>query len=296
MGGRTRLDPARLPGIRARSIPGAGWGEAAEAVDPEVAATVQIALAAQAAAKLIGDTESPGPGTTALAVRGRIARADRDDAVACERAIALHEGRWPPERRAIAAVFRARQLLRHVGVSPSVTRALCHAALTAVCTGLATAAATPAEAVKSALQRLVKTPVSDGASPGAHRLRVCSLLHAAGRQLGSTAAVSGPVAPLVLVLFIELARRPGPDGAQPGFHDLLTRAAAADHPHLSRPWLDAMVAAVGVLGIGAMALLPGGRAAMVLGPGPDGDPRRPMLLVGDRGVQPPMAVKPLPPG
>jgi hypothetical protein len=277
---------AKKPSVRGIEVgpvwrPGAAATAASEAC-LDIYAHVQAGRAATDAARLL---EEPARWSHAQAqvLCFRLERATAVSASATARAIELQPPPWSDARRAVAVAFYVGAVLSRLGVSPGSQRAAMHAALACACHGLPQGLDC-ARAAAAAMPALLSVH-DDLGSGGPHRIRTQAIAHAVS-ELGR----GGPPMPLAALIHAayesERARRPAGAALQLGRADVHAWLASALGTHVHAGWGRALLCVLGSVPAGSHVLCDG-RLGVVAGPGRDGDPLRPRVLVGGKLGQSP---------
>ncbi len=286
------LESLRLPGISWREIAGAGWGAESRAIDPDLFAVTQLALAIAETDRLASESTAPWRWTEGVGVVRRLERALEVDGAAADRALELAPAPWSPGRRAVAVAMRVVAVLREMGSLAGTTRAAGHAALVLGACGLAEGRTLSLEeAAGAGLKRLLATSLESAGGAARHRIRVCALLNAVHRRTAFHGRWVGAIG-LIDVLYALETRRQGEERlVQLSLADLLAGALAESETRFDPRWLRALVATVGELPPGARVRLADGRVGVVFEPGPSGDPWRPIVLIQGQMVEPQQPVR-----
>lgn len=293
------LESLVLNGISWREIAGAGWGAAAQAIDADLFAVTQLALAIAEAERLVGLRHEPWAWTAGVGVVRRLERALEVDSAAADRALELAPAPWSAGRRAVAVTLRVVAVLREVGAQAGTTRAAGHAAFVLGVHGMAPGlpgtveGKAPAfeEAAGLALPHLLETSMETAGGAARHRIRVCALLNAIHRRTAFHGRWVGAIGLLDVMYELERRRQNDRQKVQLSLADLLAGALAEADSKLDPGWLRALVATVGELPPGARVRLADGRVGVVLEAGPSGDPWRPIVLIQGQMVEPPQPVR-----
>ena len=281
----SELDELELDSVQWRPIPHVAHGVAAEALDPDTAATVDAALATATAERLPADGES-WPWPEGMDCIRRLERALATSTFAALRAVECAPSPWSVPRRAVSGALHVLVVLRALGASSGIQRAIAHATLLLAIRGLGHRSGRPIEVVASEVrEQFFRGPRTDRFEP--HHLRIATVVHV----LAEGSAREGRT--LVVMPMIELAydlerRRVAADGS-----DALSRvdllAFAVMDPRYDERWARALVNCVGMVPPGATVALTDGRVGVVVGPG--SSPWRPELLIGGELVRPDADVK-----
>ncbi len=286
------LESVSLKGISWREIAGAGWGAESQAIDPDLFAVTQLALAIAEADRLVAAHTEPWHWTAGVGIVRRLERALEVDSAAADRALELAPAPWSPGRRAVAVTMRVVAVLREVGALAGTTRAAGHAALVLAAHGMATNnALTMQEAAAQGLPRLLATSLESAGGAARHRIRVCALLNAVHRRTAFHGRWVGAIGLVDVLYELERRRQKDQQTVQLSLADLLAGALSEPDGRFDPLWLRALVAAVGQLPPGARVRLADGRVGVVLQLGPSGDPWRPMVLVQGQMVEPQQPVR-----
>ncbi len=286
------LESLALNGLSWREIAGAGWGAESQAIDADLFAVTQLALAIAEAERLVADRNEPWHWTAGVGVVRRLERALEVDSAAADRALELAPAPWSPGRRAVAVTMRVVAVLREMGSLAGTTRAAGHAALVLGVFGMATNnALTMQDAAATGLPRLLATTLESAGGAARHRIRVCALLNAVHRRTAFHGRWVGAIGLIDVLYELERRRQNDKQSVQLSLADLLAGALAEAQSQLDPAWLRALVATVGELPPGARVRLADGRVGVVLEPGPSGDPWRPMVLVQGQMVEPQQPVR-----
>jgi hypothetical protein len=268
-----------VAGIALASVwrPGAAHSAAAEAA-LEVYAGVQLTRACAAAEPLCAQP-GPWPWPAAQALCSRLERLTATSASAAARALELEKPPWPVARQCIALPFYVGAVLARMQVATLAQRAMVHAALALGCHGLGAGLAL-GDAAAAALARGIDR---NGKRSDPHQLRTCALL----------AALADPQRPARLELAgllqaaydVELQRTLAVAGVQQSRADLHAWLAASLGTHVHAGWGRALLSVLGLVPAGSHVIADG-RLGVVLGPGRDGDPFRPRVLLGGTPANP----------
>ncbi len=275
---------ARKPTIEGLQIgpvwrPGAAGTPAADAC-LDVYAHVQIARATAEVGRLLAEPAS-WSFRAAQALCFRLERATTAGPSSVARALELEAPPWPVARRVVATVFYVGVVLSRLAVSPLSQRAAMHAALACACYGLeqgldctrAAAAAMPA----------LLAAHDDLGSGGPHRIRTQALVHSLV-ELGRGARPV-PLAGLVHAAYeTERRRCPVDSPLQLSRADLLAWLASGLGREVHAGWGRALLSVLGFPPAGCHVLCDE-RLGVVLGPGRNGDPLRPRVLIGGQVAQ-----------
>lgn len=276
---------ARKPAIEGLQVgpvwrPGAPGTPAADAC-LDVYAHVQVARATAEAGRLLA---APGSWSFAAAqvLCFRIERATAAGPSAVARALELEAPPWPTARRAVAAAFYVGAVLSRLAVSPLSQRAAMHAALACACHGL-DPGLDCARAAAAAMPALLSAH-DDLGSGGPHRIRTQALVHSLCEL--ARGGRPAPLAGLVHAAY-ETERQRCRQGSplQLGRADLHAWLASGLGRELHGGWGKALLGVLGNPPAGSHVLCDE-RLGVVLGPGKDGDPSRPRVLVGGHVGQP----------
>lgn len=281
------LDALRLAHVSWREIPNLSWGEDPEEVDEEVYCATQVVLALMDAEGIVEAAEPVWPWGRGLSAVRRLERSIGRSAAATAHAVESAPGAWTPARRAVAVVALLGQVLRKLDVDSKLRRVAMHAGLGLALHGYGAVGGSPLPAAAESFRGgliAMKIKTRRGVEP--HRLRLFALVH----QL-----VEGRGRPPAMLQLIALAYelesgRVGASGDALAFVDLLARARKRVTGSPLEPMLRMVLATTGVVPPGTKVVLGDGRAAVVLGPGPAGDPWRPLVLVAGSVLEAPDAV------
>ncbi len=285
-GPTSELDDLVLSSVRWRSIPIAQRGAATEAVAPETAATVGVALAVGTAESLPAAPDGRWPWNAGVDAVRRIERALASDAFTALRVIESAPGAWSVARRAVSAGLHTVAVLRVLGAGAATQRAAGHAALLLAARGLDARAGRPLDEVAASVSdHLFSRDHGDRFEP--HHLRVAAICHAlaAGRPIEGRSLV---VMPLIALVYALERRR-----LAPGSRDALTRIELLAHaladPSLDERWTRILANTLGLVPPGASVALPDGRIGVVVGPGRG--PFRPEILIDGALIVPEQDVR-----
>ena len=254
--------------------PSAPQSPAAEAA-LEVYAGVQLTRAC-AEAEALCASDAAWPWSRAQTLCARIERLTQAGASAAARTLELERPPWPAARQCIALPFYVGAVLSRMQVPALSRRALMHAGLAVGCHGLG--AGLPLhEAARAALPRMLAPRGAAGDRRDPHQLRTCALLAALTVK---EAPLSNQPAGLVHAVYeVELQRTRAIPAVQQSRADLHAWLAGALGTHVHPGWGRALLSVLGLVPAGSHVIADG-RLGIVLGPGRDGDPFRPKVLLG----------------
>jgi hypothetical protein len=267
---------ARRPnvvGIALASVwrPHAAHSPAAEAA-LEVYAGVQLTRACAAVEPLCAPAGA-WPWPEAQALCARLERLTASNASAAARALELEKPPWSVARQCIALPFYVGAVLARMQVGVHSQRAIVHAALALGCHGIGEGLALP-DAARAALARVLDR---GGRRSDPHQLRTCALLAALADPQPS---VRLELAGLLHAAYdVELQRTLAVAGVQQSRADLHAWLAASLGTRVHAGWGRALLSVLGLVPAGSHVIADG-RLGIVLGPGRDGDPFRPRVLLG----------------
>jgi hypothetical protein len=269
----------KVAGIGLASVwrPRTAHSPAAEAA-LEVYAGVQLTRACADAEPLCAQA-GPWPWPQAQALCSRLERLTATNASAAARALELEKPPWPVARQCVALPFYVGAVLARMRVGALSQRAIVHAALALGCHGLG-AGLSLQDAARVALERVL---VRGGKHSDPHQLRTCALLAALADPRRQ---VRLELAGLLHAAYdVELQRTLGVAGVQQSRADLHAWLAAALGTHVHAGWGRALLSVLGLVPAGSHVIADG-RLGIVLGPGRDGDPFRPRVLLGGAPANP----------
>lgn len=271
----------KLPGIVLGTVwrPFAPQSPAAEAA-LEVYAGAQLVRAC-AQVEPMCKPENAWSWPQAEALCARLERLTAAGASAAARALELELPPWPVARQCVALAFYVGAVLARMQVGALSRRAIVHAALALGCHGLPSGMAIDA-AARAALPRLLAAVGRKRCDP--HQLRACALLGALGDPagIGARFELNGL---LHAAYDVELQRTLAVPGVQQSRVDLHAWLAQALGTHVHPGWGRALLSVLGLVPAGSHVIADG-RLGIVLGPGSDGDPFRPRVLLGGAPANP----------
>jgi hypothetical protein len=270
------LERRKLPGLSWRAIPNMAWGEDAELVDPEVFCATQSVLALLDLEMLSVAGELAWPWRRALSVVRRVERAVERSPAATGHALETAPGEWSPARRALSAAAMVARALKQLEVTPAAARVLVHAAVgLGVCGFMPRGASSWSFAGRGFLERLMAMKVRMRRGVETHRLRLFAVAQAVSD--GDDASLA-PARLLRAAWELEAER--WPDGVQQplALVDLLARRRRAWAGSELEPSLRVLLATTGLVPPGTRVRLADGTEGVAMGPGPSGDPWRPLVL------------------
>ena len=246
---------AAVEGISWRQLTGPVWGDGAKPVDRDVAGRVWLARATTLADQIDRDETTAWPWAQSAAILRRLEQTLLLDSGVALRALELAPGPWSPGRRALAVALRTMLMLHHVRAALETQRVAGHVAFLAAIHGFLPQSLRSFDlAAQSALLRAAKEPGVDLVVSARHRLAVAALLQAMAQRAGTGSTWPGPLGAVLVSWDLE-ARRGGSGELAP--MSLVEAISAAEvDPYLAggRPWLLALVAAVGVVPPGCVAV------------------------------------------
>jgi hypothetical protein len=281
------LDVLNLKHVSWREIPNLSWGEDPEEVDEEVYCATQVVLALMDAERILAEMDEVWPWGRGLSAVRRLERAIGRSTAATAHAMETAPGPWSPARRAVAVVALLGQVLRKLDVDSKLRRVAMHAGLGLALHGYSAQGASALPLAGEAFrERLLAMKIKTRRGVEPHRLRLFALVHQLVEGRGKPPAMLGLVA---LAYELEAQRI---SGGQPlAFVDLLARTRKRVSGSPMEPMLRLVLATTGVVPPGTKVELADGRAGVVLGPGPAGDPWRPLVLVEGSVQEAPQAVR-----
>ena len=271
---------ARKPSVEGIKLavawrPSAPNSPAAEAA-VEVYAGIQLAHACSEA-EALSAAGAPWSWPRAQALCARIERLTLAGASAAARSLELERPPWTPARQAVAVAFYVGAVLARMQVPALTRRALTHAALAVGCHGFVDGLPLH-EAARAALPRmLVAAGSGSTARRHPHQLRTAALLAALTAPQAPTSVQ--PAALVHAAYQVELQRTRALPGVQQSRVDLHAWLASALGGAVHPGWGRALLSVLGLVPAGSHVLADG-RLGIVLGPGRDGDPFRPKVLLG----------------
>lgn len=286
------LDASPVPGVQHREIANARFGEESEAVDPEVAAIAQVALALSAADAVVASPD-PWPWGEVLSVIRRLERARAAHGEATARTLEIAPDGFSRGRRAAGAANIVLALFGEIGGSRRLSRSAAHAAFAlAVCGYEERGGAQVDEAAKIAFARLSAAPVRARSGIDPHRLQTTAIVFA----MTPGARVAHPVCePIAIAYDMERGRSPSDARIDLALVDLVAGVAAKMGRPWQERWVHTLVGALGTVPPGSWVRLPSGEIGRAVGVGASGDPLRPDVLVRGQRCEAPGPVRLLPP-
>jgi hypothetical protein len=269
------IDELGLSTVRFREIPDAVPGTEVETVEPEIFVAAQIVLGLRTIREALDgqSAESPRPWSFSVGMEAvrRLERALETHASLTASTLEAAPGERDVARRAMSAAHHVASVCTALSAPLAERRALTHAALAITALGLAPRGGRSFDEAVSVAHASCLSALR-AANPDPHRLLVMSVLHDAlyTKQLSALGLVR-------LAYELELQRCAPDVTFDLTLSDLLSRVVSSEDQ--DGVWIRMRIAVSRTIPPGARVRLKDGRSAVVLGPGPSGDPRFPLLLV-----------------